>query len=80
LGRVVSGREFIRAATDVKKSLVLTRSWEILWLHALLFGQFHGSTPQLIAQFQGISLEKSQPDERTFAGRMTPSKPTFGRL
>jgi hypothetical protein len=58
----------------------LTCSWEILWLRAQLFGQFHGFTHQLIAQFQGIPLEKSQPNERTFAGQVTPSKRTFGRV
>jgi len=54
--------------------------WEILWFSLLLFGQFHGSTHQLIAQFQGIPLQKSQPPERTFAGRAAPFKRTFGRV
>jgi hypothetical protein len=52
--------------------------WEILRYSFLLFGQFHGFTHQLIGQFQGIPLEKSQPGERTFAGQVTPSKRTFG--
>jgi len=55
----------------------LTRRWEILWFYALLFGQFHGFTHQLNGQFQGIPLEKSQPDERTFAGCAAPVGPTF---
>jgi hypothetical protein len=42
--------------------------WEISWFLLFLLGQFHGFTYQLIAQFHGIPLEKSQPTERTFAG------------
>ena len=38
---------------------VLTTFREILWLHTLLFGQFHGSTHQLDGQFHGICLKES---------------------
>jgi len=34
-------------------------------------------THQLIAQFQGIPLQKSQPYVRTFRGRAAPPKRTF---
>jgi hypothetical protein len=56
----------------------LTCLWEILCEPLLLKGQFHGFTHQLNGQFQGICLEKSQPSERTFAGRAAPLEQTFG--
>jgi hypothetical protein len=61
-------------------NIVLTFSWEILYEHLLLLGQFRGFTHQLNGQFQGISLEKSHPPKRTFAGHAAPSKRTFGRV
>ena len=55
----------------------MTCLWEILYEPLLLKGQFHGFTYLLNGQFQGIPLEKSQPNERTFAGRVTPLERTF---
>jgi hypothetical protein len=51
--------------------------WVILCNPSRKKDQFHGFTHQLIAQFQGIPLEKSQPAVRTFAGRAAPLERTF---
>jgi hypothetical protein len=58
----------------------LTCSWEILCEPLLLLGQFHGFMYLLNGQFQGICLEKSQPNKRTFPRRAAPLERTFGRV
>ena len=68
-----------RAASKCAPGGLLTYLWEILYEPLLLKGQFHGFTYQLNGQFQGIPLEKSQPEVRTFARRAAPSKRTFSR-
>jgi hypothetical protein len=56
---------------------IMTLLWVILCKPSRNKGQFRGCTHQLIAQFHGICLKKSQPRKRTFARRAAPLERTL---
>jgi hypothetical protein len=70
---------FLRAKTAQKHALnpIMTLLWVILCKPSRKKGQFRGCTHQLIAQFHGIRLKKSQPRKRTFARRAAPLERTL---